>query len=47
MIIIIIIIITVHVGGFRSTVQTVFLIAIPLESYNRFKALSKKNQYLH
>ena len=31
-----------QVGGFRSTVRIVLLIAIPLESLNLFKALSKK-----
>ena len=36
----------VQVGGFRSTVRTVFLIVILLESLNRFKALSKK-QHLY
>ena len=36
----------VQVGGFRSTVQTVFLIAFRLKSLNRFTALSK-NQHLH
>ena len=36
----------VQVGGFRSTNRTVFLTAIPLESLNRFKAISK-NQHLH
>ena len=36
----------VQVGGFRRTVRTVFSIAIPLESLNRRKALSK-NQHLY
>ena len=44
----------VQVGGFRSTNRTVFMTAIPLESFqsfqgwilNRFKAISK-NQHLH
>ena len=36
----------VQVGGFKSTKRTLFLIAIPPESLNRFKAISK-NQHLH